>query len=195
MPADSNLGGLVTMVKRPEPPAVKIRRVHDTLHAVMGTLAATHIRFRELVTDGWENEKPRFVDIIGRTSSGVFMEIRLAGSDYGRRKWIWLSFGTKVRYATMTDDFRAKTHVRVLGSGAGRGGVAFVNTRKPNPGIKAREWDKLIREKTERKEKGFIQGAVTTGLQAGGSISSIGGQSLFQSSISVGVNPGFVRLP
>lgn len=55
-------------------------------------------------------------------------------------RYVYLDRGTRVRYATMTPDFRAKTKVGVLYSYKGAGRVAYVNTKKPRPGIAARQW-------------------------------------------------------
>jgi hypothetical protein len=52
--------------------------------------------------------------------------------------------GTRVRYATMTDDFDPKTAHRVLDSGPGRGGLLYVDTSQPRPGIVGRDTDKEI---------------------------------------------------
>lgn len=56
----------------------------------------------------------------------------------------FVSGGTRVRYATMTPDFIAKTVPKWIGSRPGRGGLLFVNKNRPRPGIKAREWPKTI---------------------------------------------------
>lgn len=59
----------------------------------------------------------------------------------------FVSGGTRVRYATMTPDFVAKTTPDTIGSGPGRGGKAFVNRNKPKPGIKARNFPAAIKKK------------------------------------------------
>ncbi|MCA9979250.1 MAG: hypothetical protein KDD89_00385 [Anaerolineales bacterium] len=61
--------------------------------------------------------------------------------------YFFVSGGTRVRYATMTPDFSPKTRPNYIGSGAGSGGVLFVDKRKPKPGIKARDFDKAIAKK------------------------------------------------
>lgn len=59
----------------------------------------------------------------------------------------FVSGGTRVRYATMTQGFRPKTRVRKLVSYKGRGGVAFISRKHPRPGITAREYpDEVIKE-------------------------------------------------
>lgn len=55
--------------------------------------------------------------------------------------YFFLNGGTRVRYATMTGDFRAKTAPNRFIARGGRGGVAFINKKKPRKGIKARKFD------------------------------------------------------
>ena len=59
----------------------------------------------------------------------------------------FLNYGTRVRYATMTPDFQAKTTPRIIASRSGSGGVMYVRKDRPRPGIKAREFDKTIAAK------------------------------------------------
>lgn len=59
--------------------------------------------------------------------------------------------GTAVRYATMTPGFVPKTQRRILGSGPGRGGVLYVSKRHPRPGIQAREFEQVVKERIEPK--------------------------------------------
>ena len=63
----------------------------------------------------------------------------------------YLSKGTAVRYATMTPDFEAKTRPRFLGSSPGRGGVAYIDRRRPRPGIEARQFEEAVKERVEPK--------------------------------------------
>jgi hypothetical protein len=44
----------------------------------------------------------------------------------------------------MTPDFTPKTTPRVIRSGAGSGGVHYINKMRPRPGIEARQWDEVI---------------------------------------------------
>lgn len=55
-------------------------------------------------------------------------------------RYRYLDSGTKVRYATMTKGFVPKTKVGVMYSYQGAGRLAYVNKRKPRPGIQARGW-------------------------------------------------------
>lgn len=65
----------------------------------------------------------------------------------------YINDGTSVRYATMTQGFKAKTKPGRIRSGAGSGGVNYVDRRRPRPGIKPRKFDELI---AKGKERNFI---------------------------------------
>jgi hypothetical protein len=66
------------------------------------------------------------------------------------KPYIYVELGTRVRYATMTPDFTAKTQPRVIDSGPGSGGVLFVNKQRPRPGIEARHSNEVIARSAER---------------------------------------------
>lgn len=72
----------------------------------------------------------------------------------------FVSGGTRVRYATMTPGFRAKTRVRYIGSNMGRGGVAFISRKHPRPGIKAREFPEAIIAKWDKEAPRQMQRAL-----------------------------------
>lgn len=134
----------VKLVQPPLAPQIRTRGIAREVEKTLGFYGNVSAERRRTVTSGWENEKPTFVVVTGNQgNSKIFMQIRLAGSDYGKRKWIWLSFGTKVRYAQMTPDFVSKTQVGSYFPRAGRGGLDHVDTNRPHPGIKARQWDKM----------------------------------------------------
>jgi hypothetical protein len=59
----------------------------------------------------------------------------------------FVNFGTKVRYAHMSGDFLAKSSPGSLAAAGGKGGVAFINKKRPLPGIEARHFEKGIAEK------------------------------------------------
>lgn len=67
------------------------------------------------------------------------------------RIYYFLAYGTRVRYATMTPNFRAKTAPGQIMSRQGRGGVAFISRNRPRPGIVARRWPDKIARKWKRQ--------------------------------------------
>ena len=60
----------------------------------------------------------------------------------------------------MTPDFVAKTKPRVIGSGQGRGGLAYVDTRRPRPGIEAREYEPEIAKRLKPRFEKYGQEAM-----------------------------------
>jgi len=60
------------------------------------------------------------------------------------RIYFFLHEGTKVRYATLSRDWKSKTTPGRLISGAGRGRVLFISKAHPRPGIEARGWTDII---------------------------------------------------
>lgn len=74
--------------------------------------------------------------------------------------YFYLDEGTRVRYATMTANFRPKSRVRFIGSNIGRGGVLFISRKRPRPGIKAREFSDVIHKKWDRELPLTLQRAI-----------------------------------
>jgi len=97
------------------------------------------------------------------SATGVSVEVS-TDSDIYR----FVDEGTKVRYATMTPNFLAKTRPNVIGSRRGRGGVLFVNKKKPRPGIKARNFSKLIQKKWQPRFRKEMQAALDKAAKESG---------------------------
>lgn len=110
---------------------------------------AENIRIDLQVTVQTWKEKPTFkIEVTGEDSREISTDNLI---------YKFVSGGTKVRYATMTGDFIAKTRPGWIGSGAGRGGRAFVNKKKPMPGIKARHFPKVIIKKWKPRLPGLMR--------------------------------------
>lgn len=77
----------------------------------------------------------------------------------------FVSGGTRVRYATMTEDFAAKTTPHVLNSVPGQGDVAFVDTSRPKPGITAREFPEEVEKQTGPQHQKEVEQALTRALE------------------------------
>lgn len=82
----------------------------------------------------------------------------------------YIEGGTDVRYATMTKDFRPKTHPGSLNSEKGRGGVNYIDKRIPRPGVEAREFYRVSAEKRRavfiaRMRKIYIKALKDFGLR------------------------------
>jgi hypothetical protein len=74
----------------------------------------------------------------------------------------FVSGGTRVRYATMSPGFIAKTKTGVIGSTAGKGGMMFVSRKFPRPGIEARKFDVAIRDKWIKRTPALLQRAIVS---------------------------------
>lgn len=98
-----------------------------------------------------------------QATAGVLLEVFTTDEIYG-----YLDEGTKVRYATMSKDFLAKTRPGVIGSRAGRGRMLFVNKRRPRPGIKARKFTETIAKKWQPEFRTQMQQALEEGARASG---------------------------
>lgn len=91
-------------------------------------------------TKTWKHQ-PEFSAKVDYGSAVGGVRIQIATDD---PIYKYIDEGTKVRYATMTRDFQAKTEPNVILSTPGKGGVLFVNKKRPRPGIKARKFTKII---------------------------------------------------
>lgn len=80
----------------------------------------------------------------------------------------YLNNGTMVRYATMSQDFVAKTRPGRIKSGPGAGGVAYVSRSRPRPGIKARKWDEVIAKGKQRNFELAFKKAVDKAIKISG---------------------------
>lgn len=91
------------------------------------------------------NERPKFTKETQVRGDTVTV---LVGTDDKIYKFV--DKGTRVRYATMTADFLAKTRPGVLGSRRGQGGVLFISKKHPRPGIVARRFTETIQERYDK---------------------------------------------
>jgi hypothetical protein len=99
----------------------------------------------------WQH-KPDF-----KKTKAVITKRRIAGNTGIHKKvskenpYQFVEKGTRVRYATMSPDFKAKTRPGLIVSRKGTGGVLFVNRNKPRPGIKKRDFTGQIRKREQPK--------------------------------------------
>jgi len=102
-------------------------------------MTAENIRIDfQVTTQTWKG-KPEF--FVKKEKENV----RLVGTH--NKIYRFITRGTRIRYATMTKDFVAKTVPGKIYSRVGRGGLAFVDKRKPRPGIQAREYEEAAYDK------------------------------------------------
>ena len=94
----------------------------------------------------WAN-KPEAEYIISLQQPGPTMVAGIGGNPDAAKHWRYVNEGTSVRHAVMSSDWKSKTVPNIIGSFAGEGEVVFVSKKINLPGIKARNFDKII-EKT-----------------------------------------------
>jgi hypothetical protein len=113
-------------------------------------------RFQKTVRT-WEHP----VEFHQKTKSGAEPSVAVFTEDeiYG-----YVSDGTAIRYAVMTEDFSPKTRPGTLESRPGKGGFAYLDTKNPRPGIEARNFPELIeselKDDYEREQEANIDRAI-----------------------------------
>jgi hypothetical protein len=85
--------------------------------------------------------KPKFKSEIKTTGS---QSVTLTIVPEPEKPYLFLDKGTKVRYATMSPDWKSKTEPNVAQAFLGKGKRLFVSKKHPRPGIKARNFTKHI---------------------------------------------------
>lgn len=99
-----------------------------------------------------------------KKSKGGMVALVTPERDKAGQIWSWNNRGTKVRYATMDEKFRPKTRPNVLRPtrGAGPREPLFVDTSRPQPGIKPRLWTTIVAENRGKKMQKDILSGVRT---------------------------------
>lgn len=69
----------------------------------------------------------------------------------------WVNHGTRIRYATMSKDWKSKTKPNVIASYAGRGRVLFISRKRPRPGIVARNFSDIIMRRIQTRAAGYVR--------------------------------------
>ena len=72
----------------------------------------------------------------------------------------WVNRGTRIRYATMSKDWKSKTKPNVIASYAGRGRLLFVSRKRPRPGIQARNFSTIILTRIQARAANRVRDAL-----------------------------------
>lgn len=98
-------------------------------------------------------DKPKFNTVIKTGAAGGGVTITITPDPV--TPYLFVDEGTKVRYATMSPDWKSKTEPNVVQAFPGKGKKLFVSKKHPRPGIKARNFTKLIAKtyKTELQKE------------------------------------------
>lgn len=83
----------------------------------------------------------------------------------GHRIYKFISGGTSVRYAIMSKNFRPKSRVGFIGSNQGSGGMVFISKKHPRPGIKARKFEVVIKQKWDKELPKIMQRSIDSELK------------------------------
>lgn len=117
----------------------------------------------------WKH-KPRFKVKVESGPSRISIQASTDSAIYG-----YIDEGTKVRYATMSQDWISKTKPAIGGGaavaltpGRGRGRKLFVDRRRPRKGIKARKFSSAITGKWEREIRGRMEKHLRQGVKRSG---------------------------
>jgi len=94
-------------------------------------------------TSTWKH-KPKWTKRVKSSRQQISGTLTTKGKPF-----VYVELGTKVRRAAMSRDFQAKTKVRSLSSGPGRGGKVGM-LKRPQGGIKARDARVVIAQKREK---------------------------------------------
>lgn len=119
--------------------------------------------------DTWDH-KPVFKENVLVSQDLIVGHVRTA-KIFGRSPeliYYFISEGTKVRFAKMTQDFEPKTRVRVLDSFPGAGGLDSVDVRFPMPGIQGRKFNEAIADKHRARMRFRMRVAIVRGVKASG---------------------------
>ena len=123
------------------------------------------VKVFETTTASWVGDKPKFEPQSSLTEGeGAGLDIGMSGEGKAVDKWFWLDKGTAVRRALMSPDWASKTAPDVVGSGPGSGKVIFVSRKLSLPGIKARNWSKIIRREMKPIFRADMKAALDKGL-------------------------------
>ena len=152
---------MIIVVKKIKAPRLQIDAVRLELLNVMRAEGRVHQRELRKTTATWQGDKPQFESLVSLQGGAATVLTGPVGNEMGIKKWSWLDGGTRVRYATMSGDWRSKTRVKWFGSGGGKGRMLFVNRRRPRPGIAARGWSEAL----TLTRKNAFQKAVLAGLK------------------------------
>jgi hypothetical protein len=152
---------MIFVIKKIKAPRLQIDAVRLELLNVMRAEGKIEQRELNKTTASWQGDKPQFETLISLQGGAASALTGPVGNEQGIKKWGWLDQGTRVRYATMSGNWRSKTRQRWFGSGRGRGRVLFVNRKRPRPGIAARGWSEAL---TLTRKNAFRK-SVMAGLQ------------------------------
>lgn len=162
--APSGLSGLSMRLQWNWNAQAQMELIFEELMKVARDMGKAHKTQREKTIATWDGDRPSWRYFVFKYfPKKVRFVIKEGGEPFGRKKWLWLDEGTKVRYMHVSANWESKTRVGWIGSGQGKGwttGLGF-----PLPGIKAREWTGKINTKLEKRTIKRFKTALKKGLK------------------------------
>ena len=154
-----------TFAMKVSAPKLDKAAVRVELLAALREHGKSAVKVFETTTASWSGDKPKFEPIISLSEGeGAGLDLALSGEGKAVDKWFWLDRGTAVRRALMSPDWHSKTGPDVVGSGPGSGKVIFVSRKLSLPGIKARNWSKIIKREMKPIFRADMKAALDKGL-------------------------------
>lgn len=156
----------IKLVRRPPPPTRRYEVIQSSVVAEMNVLLREHVQARQVYMASWKKaqDKPKFTPSVKTTTGKILARLKLSGQAADGAKitvWELLRGGTDVRYMMVTTDWKSKTAVGRMRSGAGQG--SKIGLGPPGRGIDARDQDNMINESLEdelfiRVKTGYAKG-------------------------------------
>jgi len=139
------------LVKSLKPKKLKVSQIRLNILNELRKEGTVIKREFEKTVATWDGAKPTFKVAIGLTGQDAIVLVGPAGSTEGAQKWVWLNDGTRPHPIAAKNvpnlvfrhgsGFKAKTKVKVFGSGPGANTGALVKKKRvQHPGIEARDW-------------------------------------------------------
>lgn len=133
--------------------------IEDTVEEADREFYRTYATFRH---------QPDFEQSFDENSRQIEGVTETTGDGDSDNPYPFVERGTSVRYATMTNDFVAKTQPGVLSAGSGRGEVLYVDKRRPRPGIKARNKEKIVAQTMKSRFPKIVNANLAIGVKKSG---------------------------
>lgn len=139
--------------------------VFEELMKLGKEMGKDHKKEREKTIASWQGARPSWNTFVRRIyPSAVKYVVMRIGDEFGKKKWLWLDEGTKVRYMGVNwPNWQSKTKVNWIGSGKGGGHVTGLGYAWP--GIKARNWNIVINKKLNKRLGKRLITVIRKGLQ------------------------------
>ena len=124
-----------------------------------------HKKEREKTIASWQGAKPAWKTFVRRIyPTAVKIVVMRIGDEFGKKKWLWLDEGTKVRYMGVNwPNWVSKTRVNWIGSKQGKGHTTGLGY--PWPGIEARNWNIIINKKLNKRLGKSVITSIRKGLK------------------------------